>query len=153
MQFHAAKTWHVSGKSTPCCMIHTCNATLCTCSRCVLVCCSLEQVTVRTMATVADCFYNLTILSKSTGVLYDSTTPGRGNDAWLFASLQAALLQSLKEPGVKSRVREYLARQLGLPWPELPNFMDLVSRSVTHGTCRAQACCTVVVEGSVHCEL
>jgi hypothetical protein len=44
------------------------------------------SVTVRTISTVADCYYSLRAVSERTGVAFDAT----------FASLQAALLQPLK---------------------------------------------------------
>jgi hypothetical protein len=75
------------------------------------------SVTVRTIATVADCFYSLQAVGRRTGKDFDAT----------FASLQAALLQPLKVKSVRDRVKAFLEARLEAVWPAQPDFVTIVA--------------------------
>jgi hypothetical protein len=75
------------------------------------------SVTVRTIATVADCFYSLQAVGRRTGKDFNAT----------FSSLQAALLQPLKVKSVRDRVKAFLGARLKAEWPAQPDFVAIVA--------------------------
>ncbi len=75
------------------------------------------SVTVRTIATVADCFYSLQAVGRRTAKDVNAT----------FSSLQAALLQPLKVKSVRDRVKAFLGARLNSEWPAQPDFVAIVA--------------------------